>query len=104
MLEAEPGEGNMQMGLPTGTSVPPCLLRPHTPPHHTQTQTHTTHAYHTDTHTHTHTHTGLHPEEQGVLELLSPPISFRKPLMGKPMPGGRVRPRVEPLGLQIQVE
>ena len=42
-------------------------------------------------------------EEEG-LELLSPPFSFRKPPRGKPRPGGRVQPRVEPLGLQIQVE
>ena len=59
---------------------------------------------HTRLHPETHTHTRLHPEEQEVLELLSPPISFRKPLRRKPMPGGGVRPRVEPPELQIQVE
>ena len=67
---------------------------------HPETHTHT----HTRLHPETHTHTRLHPEEQEVLELLSPPISFRKPLRRKPMPGGGVRPRVEPPELQIQVE
>ena len=69
---------------------------------HTHTRLHP--ETHTHTDTHTHTHTWLHPEEQEVLELLSPLISFRKPLRSKPMPGGGVRPRVEPPGLQIQVE